>query len=156
MASCKCTVYTRLVAESCGGFLPGNITGAPNASNQSLRRLAICDMAAIVSRQCISGADLSRARLLNLRYAALRYHSGQYCPPYLLAGMVEYGVHFATFQPLIVEALDLLHDSLKRMWRAEEDEREVNEGEVSTSSSEASNVEAMLPCTFPQSVLQQM
>ena len=74
----------RLVAESHRGFLPGNITVTSKASNQSLRRLAICDMAAIVSRQCIGGAGLSRARLLNLRYAALRYHSGQYCPPYLL------------------------------------------------------------------------
>jgi len=35
--------------------------------------------------------------------------------------MVEYGVNFATFQPLNAEALDLLPDSLKRMWRAEED-----------------------------------
>ena len=85
--------------------LPGNITVTSKASNQSLRRLAIYDMAAIISRQCVSGAGLSRARLLNLRYAALRYHSGQYCPPYLLAGMVKYGVNFATFQPLNAEAI---------------------------------------------------
>ena len=145
----------RLVAESHGGFLPGNITITSKASNLSLRRLAICDVAAIVSRQCISGAGLSMARLLNLRYAALRYHSGQYCPQYLLAGMVEYGVNFATFQPLDAEALDLLHDSLRRMWRTEEEERDVSEGELSASSSESSD-EAMIPCTFPQSVLQQM
>jgi len=70
----------RLVAESHGGFLRGNITVTSKASNLSMRRLAICDVAAIVSRQCISGAGLSRARFLNLRYAALRCHSGQYCP----------------------------------------------------------------------------
>ena len=145
----------RLVAESHGGFLPGNITVTSKASNLSLRRLAICDVAAIVSKQCISGAGLSRARLLNLRYAALRYQSGQYCPQYLLAGMVEYGVNFATFEPLDAEALDLLRASLKRMWRTEEEEREASEGELSASSSESSD-EAMIPCTFPQSVLQQM
>ena len=95
------------------------------------------------------------ARLLNLRYAAIRYYSGQYCPQYLLAGMVEYGVNFATFQPLDAEALDLLHDSLRGMWRTEEQERDVSEGELSASSSESSD-EAMIPCTFSQSVLQQM
>ena len=66
--------------------------------------------------------------------------------------MVEYGVNFATFQPLDDEALDLLHDSLRRMWRTEEEERDVNEGKLSASSSEDSD-EAMIPCTFPQSVL---
>ena len=69
--------------------------------------------------------------------------------------MVEYGVNFATFQPPDAKALDLLHDSLRRMWRTEEEERDVSEGELSASSSESSD-EAMIPCTFPQSVLQQM
>ena len=133
----------RLVAESHGGFLPANITITSKASNLSLRRLAICDVAALVSRQCISGAGLSMARLLNLRYAAIRYYSGQYCPQYLLAGMVKYGVNFATFQPLDAEALDLLHDSLRGMWKTEEEERGVSEGELSASSSESSD-EAML------------
>ena len=100
--------------------MPGKITATSKASNLSLRRLAICDVAAIVSRQCISGAGLSRARSLNLPYAALRYHSGQYCHQYLLAGMVEYGVNFASFESLYAEALEFLHDSLKRIGRAEE------------------------------------
>ena len=122
--SCASVKYThgfpgRLVAESHGGFLPGNITITSKASNLSLRRLTICDVAAVVSRQCISGAGLSMARLLNLRYAAIRYNSGQYCPQSLLAGIVEYGVNFVTFQPLDAEALDLLHDSLRGMWRTE-------------------------------------
>ena len=100
--------------------MPGKITATSKASNLSQRGLAICDVAAIVSRQCISGAGLSRARLLNVPYAALRYHSGQYCPQYLLPGMVEYGVNFAIYKPLDAEALGFLHDRLKRMWRAEE------------------------------------
>ena len=62
----------RLVAESHGDFLPANITITSKASNLSLCRLAICDVAAVVSRQCISGAGLSMARLLNLRYAAIK------------------------------------------------------------------------------------
>ena len=130
----------RLVAESHGGFLPANIMVTSKASNLSLRRLTTCDVAAIVGNQCIG-------RRRPVRYVALRYHSGQYCPQYLLAGMVEYGVNFATFEPLDADTLDLLHDSLKRMCRTEEDE-------LSASSSETSSDEAMIPCTFPQSVLQ--
>ena len=60
-----------MVAESHGGFLPGNVTVTSKASNLSMRRLANCDVAASVSRQCISGAGLSKARLLNLGYAVL-------------------------------------------------------------------------------------
>ena len=151
--SCKCTIYPRrLVPESHRSFLHGKITATSKARNLSLRRLAICDMAAIVSRQCISSASLSRARLVNLQYAVPRYHSGQYCSQYLLAGMVEYGVNFATFEALDAKALGFLHDSLKRMWRAEEDKRELREGELSASSSEKSSDEAMISCTFPQSV----
>ena len=97
-----------------------------------------------------------KGQVANLRYAALRYHSGQYCPQYLLAGMVEYGINFATFKPLDAKALDFLHDSLKRMYRAEVYEREVSEREPSSSSSETSSDKAMIPCTFPHSVLQQM
>ena len=107
-------------------------------------------------RQCISSAGLSRPRLLNLQYAAPRYHSGQYCPQYLLADMVKYGVNFATFESLDAKALGFLHDSLKRMWRAEEDKREVRERELSTRNLETSSDEAMISCTFPQSVLEQM
>ena len=70
--------------------------------------------------------------------------------------MVENGFNFATFEPLDAEALHFLHDSLKRMWRAEEDKKEASEGELSTSSSETSSDEAIIPSTFPQSVLQQM
>ena len=70
--------------------------------------------------------------------------------------MVEYGFNFATFEPLDAEALHFLHDSLKRMCRAQEDKKEVSEGELSTSSSETSGHEAIILSTYPQSVLQQM
>ena len=141
-----------LVGEGQEGFLPGNVTVTSKASNLSLRWLSLCDVAAIVSRQSISSAGLRSARLLDLRYAALRYNSGQCCPQYLLSGVVEYGVNFGTFQPLDAQALD----SLKRMWRAEEEERDVSEEELCAGSSETSSDEPMIPCTFPQSVLQQM
>ena len=65
--------------------------------------------------------------------------------------MVEYGFNFATFEPLDAEALHFLHDSLKRMWMAEQDKKEVSEGDLSTSGDKA-----IIPSTFPQSVLQQM
>ena len=70
--------------------------------------------------------------------------------------MVEYGFNFATFEPFDAKALHFLHDSLKRMWRAQEDKKEASEGELSTSSSEISGHEAIIPSTFPQSVLQHM
>ena len=70
--------------------------------------------------------------------------------------MVEYGFNFATFEPLDAEALHFLHDSLKKMWRAQEGKKEVSEGELLTSSSETSGDKAIIPSTFPQSVLQQM
>ena len=81
-----------------------NIRSKQSESAQAGRLL----VTAIASRQCISSASLSRARLFNLPYAALRYYSGQYCPQNLLAGMAEYGVNFATFNPLNAEALDFL------------------------------------------------
>ena len=136
--------------------MPGNITIISKASNLSLCRLAKCDVAAIVRRQSISGTGLSKARLLNLRYATLRSNSGQYCRQYPLNGMVQYGVNFGTSQPLNAQALDLLHDSLKRMWRAEEEEeRDVSDQELSATSYETSSDEAMIPTTFPHSVQQQ-
>ena len=50
----------------------------------------MCDLACLVSRGTISGTGLSKARLLNLRYAAIRYHRGSYIPQYLMAAMVEF------------------------------------------------------------------
>ena len=136
--------------------MPGNITIISKASNLSLCRLAICDVVAIVRRQSINGTGLSKARFLNLRYPTLRYNSGQYCRQYPLTGMIQHGVYFGTSQPLNAQALDLLHDSLKRMWRAEEEERDVSERELSATSYETSSDEAMIPTTFPHSVQQQM
>ena len=104
----------RLVAQAHGGFTPGNITVGAEASNLSLRRLAVCDLACLVSRGTISGTGLSKGRLLNLRYAAIRYHRGSYIPQYLMAAMVEFGVNFSTFEPLDVKALDEFSASLTK------------------------------------------
>ena len=70
--------------------------------------------------------------------------------------MVEYGVNFGTSQPLNAQALDLLHNSLTRMQKAEKEESNVSEWELSASSSETSKDEAMIPTTFPHSVQHQM
>jgi len=135
----------RLVAEAHGGFIPGNITVGAKASNLSLRRLAVCDVACLVSRGTISGTGLSKARLLNLRYAAIRYHRRTYIPQYLMAAMVEFGVNFSTFQPLDVEALEALSASLTKGWREEENEE-----------SSESYEEHLIACGFSQSVMQQI
>ena len=65
-------------------------------------------------------------------------------------------MNFGTSQPLNVQALDLLHNSLSRMWKAEEEESDLSERELSASSSATSKDEAMIPTTFPHSVQHQM
>lgn len=57
----------RLIQAKHGGFVPGNIIVTAKASNLSLRRLAILDVASLVGLASIAGAGLSLGRLLNLR-----------------------------------------------------------------------------------------
>ena len=111
----------RLIVQEHGGFLPGNITVSAKASNLTLRRLAGCDVACLVSQATTAGSGLNRARLLNLRYAAISYQSGSFCPQYLASAMGEFGVNFATFEALSADTLDTLHASLKRGWRQGDD-----------------------------------
>ena len=87
---------------------------------------------------------MSRARLLNLRYAAISYQSGSFCPQYLASAMAEFGVNFATFEALSADTLEMLHASLKWGWR---------QGDNSSGSSEESN-EPLISC--PQSVMQEI
>ena len=135
----------RLIVQEHGGFLPGNITVSAKASNLTLRRLAVCDVACLVSQATTAGSGLSRARLLNLRYAAISYQSGSFCPQYLASAMVEFGVNFATFETLSTDTLDTLHASLKRGWRQGDDD--------SSGSGEKSN-EPLISC--PESVMQEI
>ena len=136
----------RLIVQEHGGFLPGNITVSAKASNLTLRRLAVCDVACLVSQATTAGSGLSRARLLNLRYAAISYQSGSFCPQYLASAMVEFGVNFATFEALSADTLDTLHASLKRGWRQEGDDD-------SSGSNEESN-EPLISCS--ESVMQEI
>ena len=57
----------RLVQAAHGGFLPGNVIVTARASNMSLRRMAVCDIASLVSQISIANSGLSCGRLLNLR-----------------------------------------------------------------------------------------
>lgn len=136
----------RLIAESHGGFLPGNITVAAKASNLTLRRLAVCDVACLISNAATVGAGLSKARLINLRYAAIRYHRVSSCPQYLASAMVEFGVNFATFEALSCSALDALHGSLTQAWK---------EGH-SSDDSDSDAEQPLIPCTFPANVMQEI
>lgn len=131
----------RLITQSHGGFLPGNITVTAKATNLTLRRLAVCDVVCLVSRATTSGVGLSQARLLNLLYAAVRYYWGAFCPQYLPSAMVEFGVNFATFQPLSSAALDTLSDSITKGWKQTE-----AGGDSSDSSAE---IEPLISCCFP-------
>ena len=135
--------------ESHGGFLPGNMTVSAKASNLTLRRLAVCDVASLVSRVSTAGAGLSLARLINLRYAAISYRRGSYSPQYLVAAMVEFGVNFATFQALDADALDALSDSLSKGWRADD-------SAASDSSDSEASMEPLITCRFAEPILRQM
>ena len=57
----------RLIQAEHGGFLPGNIIVTAKATNLAIRRMAVMDVASLLSRQSIAGAGLSLGRLLNLR-----------------------------------------------------------------------------------------
>ena len=120
----------KMISESHGGFLPGNITVTSMATNLTLRRLAVCDVASLVSRISTEGSGLSFARLLNVRYAAVKYKNTTYSPQYLIAAMVEFGVSFATFN-----ALDA-------------------EGTASDENEESS--EPLVECDFTQAILHQI
>lgn len=109
----------KLVDASHGGFLPGNVIVSSQASNLAIRRMAICDVASLASKCWLNCAGLSLSRLLNLRCAALRYTSGRYLPHYLIRGMLEHGVSFATFEKLETETLEELSQGLPSPWRGD-------------------------------------
>lgn len=98
----------RLISQQHAGILPGNIIIAAKASNNTLRRMAVEDVACIISRTAITGAGLTLARLLNLRYGALKYRNSTYRPDYLLSAMKELGVTFDTFDVIESDVLSAL------------------------------------------------
>lgn len=110
----------KLVDARHGGFLPGNVVLTAQATNRCLRRLAVCDVACLVSKCSVAGVGLSYSRLLNLRYAAIKYRGGHYMPNYLTRGMLETGVSFATFEALDVDTLRALRAALTDCWSGEE------------------------------------
>ena len=114
------------------------------ASNLTLRRLAVCDVACLVSQTMTAGLGLSRARLLNLRYAAISHQSRSFCPQYLVSTMVEFDVNFATLEALQADTLDTLHTSLKWGW---------GQGNDSSGSGKKSN-KPFISC--PQSIMQEI
>lgn len=57
----------RMIDAEHGGFLPGNIIVAAKATNMSLRRMAICDVASLVSHTSVAGTGLTVGQLSNLR-----------------------------------------------------------------------------------------
>ena len=57
----------RMIEEEHGGFQPGNIIVTAKATNLALRRMAICDVASLVSQVSVAGSGLAVGRLVNLR-----------------------------------------------------------------------------------------
>lgn len=98
----------RLIDQQHAGILPGNVIIAAKASNCTLRRMAVEDVACLISRTAINGAGLTLARLLNLRFAALKYRNSTYRPNYLLSAMKELGVTFDTFDAIELDVLSAL------------------------------------------------
>jgi hypothetical protein len=57
----------RLIQAEHGGFLPGNVIVTAKASNLAIRRMAVFDVASLISSLSIGGVGLNVGRLLNLR-----------------------------------------------------------------------------------------
>ena len=111
----------KMISESHGGFLPGNITVTSMATNLTLRRLAICDIASLVSRISTEGSGLSFARLLNLRYAAVKCKNTTYSPQWLIAAVVKFGISFATCKALDAETLDAISEAWQAVGRRQKE-----------------------------------
>lgn len=111
----------KMIAEAHGGFLPGNVIVSAAASNLCLRRMAVCDVASLVGQLSVAGVGLNYASLLNLRYAAIKYQRTTYLPRYLLRGMMEMGMNFATMEPVEPEALQKMADAVVHGWREPEE-----------------------------------
>ena len=60
----------RLVSQSHGGMLPGNLMAAARVSNQAIRSLAPGDVAAFISRDMVQGLGLTTAELILARSSA--------------------------------------------------------------------------------------
>ena len=56
----------RMIEEEHGGFQPGNIILTTKANNLALRRMAICDVASLVSQVSVAGSGLAVGCLINL------------------------------------------------------------------------------------------
>ena len=86
-----------------------------------IRRLAICDIASLVSRISTEGSGLSFARLLNLRYAAVKCKKTTYSPQWLIAAVVKFGIGFATCKALDAETLDALSEAWQAVGRRQKE-----------------------------------
>lgn len=98
----------RMIQAAHGGFLPGNVIVTSKATNLSLRRMAVQDVASLVSKISISSSGLSAGQLVNLRFAAVKYRRRKDVPDYLIRGILTYGVNFLTFQAMQAETLKAL------------------------------------------------
>ncbi|KAJ7393632.1 hypothetical protein OS493_006619 [Desmophyllum pertusum] len=126
----------RMIEAAHGGFLPGNIVVTAKASNLSIRRMTVCDVASLVSRVAIAGSGLSVGHLSNLRYAAARYRRcGSYLPDYLIRGMLEFGVNFLSFQAVEPDTLEALSKTVGKAWAHAEQEDGDDEDESMASGS---------------------
>ena len=160
MVSCKCAVYPRLPkATGCRKlrwFLAGehyhNIKSQQSESAQAghLRRGCHCEQTMHKRRRPEHG-QIAQSKICSHKGTTVASTVHNTC----WQAWSNMGSTSQRFSHLMPRPLSFLHDSLRGMWRTEEEERDVSEGELSASSSESSD-KAMIPCTFSQSVLQQM
>jgi len=127
----------RLVSQSHGGMLPGNVTAAARVSNQAIRSLAPGDVAAFISRDMIQGLGLTAAELVLARSSALRYAGKQDKPARLVGLMFRYGIDFLQLTALTIEQMQSLSETTTQHWKNLFRPSTDPEASFSTSSSDS-------------------
>ncbi len=106
----------RLIAETHGGILPGNLTVAARISNQAIRSLSTGDVAAFSSRGMVQGLGLTKAELMLARTSAIKYAGKREKPARLIDLMVRFGIDFLSLAPLTVDQTKTLRESSSAHW----------------------------------------
>ena len=144
----------RLVSQSHGGMLPGNLTAAARVSNQALRSLAPGDVAAFISRDMVQGLGLTTAELILARSSALKYAGKRDKPARLVGLMFRYGIDFLHLTALTVEQMQTLTDTTTQHWNnifrsTTDPDASVTDSSSSSSDSEDDSHQLTVSWTVP-------
>lgn len=105
----------RLVSDSHGGMVEGNLIVAARITNQAIRSLAVGDIAGFLSKEMICGLGLTTSELMLARSTALRYAGKSEKPARLVELMFRFGIDFLYFTPLSSDQLQSLQETTSHL-----------------------------------------